>query len=676
MKKMNRINKIGGRGVGFAVLLAVVAGWLLPVSAVDYVAHWDFGSDAQGVVDTIGNYDLVNSNGVAVVDGAAVFDGTSSPARSFVTRRTICFEEQTAYTIECWVKSAERHKGMIMELSENYFNSNGGTFMLYAQDGVAFRTSSNDYRQRNFSTNIFDNEWHHLAIIVNPKGATEADRLQFYVDRVLQSDSVGFGTGMSLKPEVLYIGSRAGNTLPFNGQIDDVRITAGVLSTSQFLQARSAGSIDVRAYWKFDDGNALADSSGNGNTLQGSQGVTFANGCASFNGTMSDVRTVNTLDLSAYKDVTVECFVRRHEGADAQSMILEHSNAWNVPQEFYLLLNGNGAGSILSSFTFSNYTTHNYYSTSHIVNAGWHHVAFVKDSSKSGSDACVRLYVDGIQQTTYDQSGSRDSSVYLRNDYLYIGSRNNSGLFTDADIDDVRVTAGVLQPGQFLRTRTGALEDVIAYWPFEKATNMLDDATGNGNVLTGTGVTVNGGAAVFDGTQSGFATLATLPLYAYRSMTVEWFMKSSMSAVCMVLETSPNLNATTCAFSATANEYAPAAIQAGYRTTLGGYNLSQFLNVLDGKWHHVALVYDYDAPSSSDTVRLYCDGIRTATRNSVYEGVSRHRSERLYIGSRGGNSLPFVGELDDIKITGRALAPAEFMAKRSKPPTGMAIFFR
>ena len=52
MKKLNRINKIGGRGVDFAVLLAVVAGWLLPVSAVDYVAHWDFGSDAQGVVDT------------------------------------------------------------------------------------------------------------------------------------------------------------------------------------------------------------------------------------------------------------------------------------------------------------------------------------------------------------------------------------------------------------------------------------------------------------------------------------------------------------------------------------------------------------------------------------------------------------------------------------------------
>ena len=657
-----------------ACAAVVFAGWALPVSAaVDYVSHWDFGSDALGVVDMTGNYDLVNSNGVAVVDGTAVFDGSSSPVKSFVTRRPLWLQDQTAYTIECWAKSAVRHGGMILELSSNYFSGNGGTFMLYTLDGVAVKTS-NGYRQRKFSTDIFDNEWHHLAIIVNPKGATETDQLQFYVDRVLQSDSVGSGTGMALKPEVLYIGSRGGKELPFNGQIDDVRIMAAVLSTNQFLQTRSADPIDVRAYWTFDGESPLADSSGNGNTLQCSKGVTFANGCASFNGTASNVRTANKLDLSAYKDVTVECFVRRHQGADALSMILEHSNNWNVQQEFYLALNDKGTGSLSSSFNLGG-TLRDYYSTSNIVNAGWHHVALVKESAKAGSADCVRLYVDGIRQTLYGRSGN-DSSANLRNDYLYIGSRESRSLFTDADIDDVRVTAGVLQRGQFLKTRTGPVEDVIAYWPFAKATNMLEDATGNGNVLTGTGVTVNDGAAVFDGSQSGFATLATLPLYAYRSMTVEWFMKSSMSDVCLVLETSPNSNADTAigAFGAVANEYASAAIQGSYRTAMGGYNICRIQNVLDGKWHHVALVYDYDAPYN-DTVRLYCDGIRATLHNSVYDGITRHLSERLYIGSRGGTSYKFVGELDDIKITGRALTPAEFMAKRSTPP-GLIIFFR
>ncbi len=653
-----------------ACMAAAVAGLALPASAIEYVSHWDFGSDALGVVDMTGNFDLVNSNGVAVVDGAAVFDGSSSPVKGFVTRRPVWLYPQTAYTIECWVKSAKSHTGMILELSSNYFQADG-RFMLYTLDGVAVKTT-NGYRQRKFSTDIFDDAWHHLAIIVNPKGETETDQLQFYVDRVLQTSSAGTGTGMALKAEFLYIGSRGGGSLPFNGQIDDVRITVGVLSTNQFLQTRSAGPLDVRAYWRFDDGNALSDSSGNGNTLQGSQGVTFANGYASFNGTVNNVRTANTLDLSAYKDVTVECFVRRHRSADAVSLILEHSNNWLVQQEFYLALNDKGVGSLSSSFNLGG-TLRDYYSTSNVVNAGWHHVALVKESAKTGSDECVRLYVDGTRQTKCERWG-RDSSAYLLNDYLYIGSRANSGFFLDADIDDVRVTAGVLQPGQFLRTRTGPLDDAIAYWPFDKADNMLEDATGNGNVLTGTGVTVNDGAAVFDGSQSGFATLATLPLYAYRSMTVEWFMRSSMSDLSIVLETSPDYNGVKGTFCVAANDYASAAIQAGYRTVMGGFNVCRLLDVLDGKWHHVALVYDDSAPFR-DVIRLYCDGILATSRSAVYEGIARHQSERLYIGTRGGSLYPFVGELDDIKITGRALDPSEFMTKRSSPP-GVTIIIR
>ena len=664
--KLNQNEKMGRK---LATLLAVVAGWSLSVSAADYIAHWDFGSDSLGVVDMTGNNDLVNTNGVPIADGAMVFDGT---VKEVITRDNVGFRDNQPYTIECFAQANEDCDGMIMELSPNITNAKG-SFYIYAKEGVMVKGGNGGYNGEQFDAgNICDGQWHHIAVIVNPEGETAADMVQLYLDGIRQTKHVQNKTGSCLRPYRLYIGSRGGQTLPFKGKIDDVRITAAVLSTNQFLQARSAGSIDVRAYWKFDDGNALADSSGNGNTLQGSQGVTFVNGCASFNGTASNVRTVNKLDLSAYKDVTVECFVRRHQGADVASVILEHSYNWNVWQEFYLALNDKGAGSLSSSFNLGG-TPRDFYSSSNVVNAGWHHVAIVKDSAKTGSDACVRLYVDGIQQTTCERLG-RDSSAYLLNDYLYIGSRKNSSLFTDADIDDVRVTAGALLPGQFLKTRTGPLDEVIAYWPFAKATNMLEDATGNGNVLTGTGVTVNDGAAVFDGSQSGFATLATLPLYAYRSMTVEWFMKSSMSDVCIVLETSPAFNANRGAFCAVANEYAPAAIQAGYRPTTGGYNVCQILDVLDGKWHHVALVYDYDAPYR-DTVRLYCDGIQTTSRSSEYNGISSHRSDRLYIGTRAGSQYPFVGELDDIKITGRALTPAEFMTKRSSPP-GETIIIR
>ena len=415
------------------------------------VAYWDFSSDDEHIADVSGNCNDLRNGGITFADGAAVFNGT---AKVFSTRRFVALSASKAYTIECFVKSPTRHGGMIMELSANYYSA-AGHFMLYTGDGVAVRTS-NGYRQRNLTTDIFDNEWHHMAIVVNPNGASQEDQLQFYVDKTLQTSSVGDGTGMALSANRLYIGSRGDAQYPFNGQIDDVRITEGVLSPSEFLQSRSAGNIDVRAYWKFDAGNPLADSSGNGNTLQGSQGVTFSDGCASFDGTASNVRTANTLDLSAYKDVTVELFIRKHVGADAVGMVLEHSpNGANYSEGFYLSLGETGAGTIRGIFRFGN--AHCYGdSPIYAVNTGWHHVALVKDSSNVGNNSCISLYVDGIRVTSYTMN-TKTSDNFLRNDHLYFGSRNNSQVFMNADIDDVRITAQVLAPGQFLRTHVKIL---------------------------------------------------------------------------------------------------------------------------------------------------------------------------------------------------------------------------
>ena len=261
----------------------------------------------------------------------------------------------------------------------------------------------------------------------------------------------------------------------------------------------------------------------------------------------------------------------------------------------------------------------------------------------------------------------------MRNDYLYFGSRANCDIFLDADIDDVRITAAVLLPGQFLQKRTGPMEDVIAYWPFDKAANMLEDASGNGNVLTGSGVTVNDGAAVFDGSQSGFATLAPLPLYPYDSMTVEWFMKTDTNVEGMVLETTADYNNRPGAFIAIVQ--GDGRMEGAYKTQ-HSFNVSIARNVTDGKWHHYALVYDWD-DATAGVVKLYKDSTLMTERNPQYTNASiaNLRTDILYIGTRAGSLYPFVGELDDIKITGRVLTPAEFMTKRSSPP-GVTIIIR
>ena len=643
---------------------AAVATAFETMSASAYtVSHWDFSSDPAGEFDRTGRNDLMNNGGVTIQDGAAVFDGT---ARLLITGSEIKLREDQPYTFECFALAETDCNGMIMEVSPNNGDTIGG-FYLYAREGVMARTAAWGYNGESFiNGTICDGQWHHLAVIIDPTTSVITDSVQLYVDGVRQGVRSNNGGIAYLCPRRFCIGSRNGASFPFKGKIDDVRITEGILSPSEFLQTMSSEALDVRAYWKFDGASPLADSSGNGNTLQGSQGVTFTDGCASFNGTASDMRTANTLDLSAYTDVTVEFFIRKHAASSDIGMVMEHSpNYWFNDQGFYVALNNGKIANINSEFLFSNGNDyHTADSPAYCVNSGWHHVAVVKDASKTGTPQCIGLYIDGILQTENSNRGLK-SDDFMRNDYLYLGSRNNETFFLDADIDDVRITANVLQPWQFLRTRTGSLDDVIAYWPF-KSHKMLVDATGNGNVLTGSGVTASGdGAAVFDGSQSGFATLAPLPLYLYKSMTVEWFMQTSMSSDGMVLETTSHALSNPGAFYAAVNE------AAGYQLT-STYNLAYGWSVADGGWHHYALVYDWDAPTA-DIVKVYRDGVLIP--HPINASPAKLRSGTLFIGTRNGSELPFVGQLDDIKITGRALAPSEFMTERSVPP-GMVISVR
>ena len=142
-------------------------------------------------------------------------------------------------------------------------------------------------------------------------------------------------------------------------------------------------------------------------------------------------------------------------------------------------------------------------------------------------------------------------------------------------------------------------------------------------------------------------------------------MQTSMPGAGIVMETTPLSVYTPGAFYVAVNEYA------GYRLTSDS-NIVADWSLADGEWHHYALVYDWDS-LTADIVRVYRDGVQVTTHPIVSTSAAKLRAGTLFIGARNGSEHPFVGQLDDIKITGRALAPAEFMTKRSKPPRGMII---
>ena len=81
--------------------------------------------------------------------------------------------------------------------------------------------------------------------------------------------------------------------------------------------------------------------------------------------------------------------------------------------------------------------------------------------------------------------------------------------------------------------------------------------------------------------------------------------------------------------------------------------------------------------AGADRAQLYFDKARQATYgNYTNDAVTAFRNDVLYIGSRANSGFQFSGRLDDIRVTGAALAPSQFMTLRSDPTRGTAILIQ
>ncbi len=633
------------------------------------IAYWDFSSDSNGVTDVSGYYHTLVNNGVVISNGAAVFDGTHT---AFNTASTLNLSSYTKLTVECFVRTASPTQSMILEHSED-LNSYSGSFFFYLPntsgelDATTKLLSSYHIDYAPAGT-LSDGDWHHVAWVYDST-ITTTNRYRLYVDGVQQlQHALASTTDALLLNKVLYIGSRANSGLKFTGELDDLRISDQARSPSEFLTERTEGTPQVVANWTFEDGSAYADASGNGNTLTGS-GVTFTDNAAIFDGNQTALNTVGNLDLSAFNSLTVECFMR--VAPSGNGMVFEHGNNIGTPAKpggFFFYLPPANPGRMVTTLKTVN-GWHQDLSADGVMNdAHWHHVAWVYNKAINNHYRYTQ-YVDGVLQNQ-DSASSSITDTDLRNDILYIGSRGNDSIKFIGELDDLRITARALTPIQFQKSpTTERFPGVVAYWPFS-ARSPLTDASGNGHSLTNSGVNFNNGAAVFDGTHTVFSTQpSTLNLYLYSALTLEYFIKTTSTDVFVVTEHSDNFNTSRGGFITTLNEVNNGQLQGGFSMADNTYNIDATPadSVTDGMWHHVAVVYDPDS-GGDDRVRLYLDGVQQGKRTEglhISDTGLAFLNDVLYIGSRADSSSKFIGELDDVRITGAVLTPAEFMTERS-----------
>jgi hypothetical protein len=195
-----------------------------------------------------------------------------------------------------------------------------------------------------------------------------------------------------------------------------------------------------------------------------------------------------------------------------------------------------------------------------------------------------------------------------------------------------------------------AIPGLVAHWPLDEGQGTAAaDATGNlndGTLLNGpTWIASDGTALHFDGTDD-YVDLAvrTLPRAEAPKTIAVWFRNTALA---------PRLRNLVALF----NDQMNSGIHLGFdENQVAVWRFGDFDPVIkssvapDGGWHHLAYSWD------GGTHRLYLDGAPLGTSTA---GVKNGAVQTARLGTWQPPEEMFSGDLDDVRVYGRALADGE-----------------
>ena len=179
----------------------------------------------------------------------------------------------TDFTYEAWVKLA----GSQGNFAGVVIKGTGGPFsqLVIVNNHIASEIYNNSLVSAQGTTNLADNAWHHLAMVVSRASNT----CKLYVDGGLEATVTNAIISTNLdNPQSMLIGVERTKNIYFNGSIDEVRVWNTARTPAQLQSAKGtsipANSTGLVAYYKLDEGSGTttADATANANsgTLVGS----------------------------------------------------------------------------------------------------------------------------------------------------------------------------------------------------------------------------------------------------------------------------------------------------------------------------------------------------------------------------------------------------------------------
>jgi hypothetical protein len=120
--------------------------------------------------------------------------------------------------------------------------------------------------------------------------------------------------------------------------------------------------------------------------------------------------------------------------------------------------------------------------------------------------------------------------------------------------------------------------------------------------------------------------------------------------------------------------------QIGFGNLNGQFLASAAGNYSDGQWHHVALVYDMDAATGTNTLSLYADYTLEASVSAAFPPID-WENYPINIGAgnypnndpNSGYRRNLDGQVDEFRISNVALTPDQFVSVSGGRPAPLAI---
>lgn len=501
-------------------------------------------------------------------------------------------------------------------------------------------------------------QWQHVC------GVSDGTSRYLYLDGTLnasRTDAENISTlinGSSIR-----IGSWSGTSnMDMNGKIDEVRLYNRALSAQEIAKIYNHAPGPVVSYtFEEASGISISDNSGNGNTAtlagSGNQWINGKYGKAlSFNGTTGYI-SANDNSALQLQSMTLSSWVKINPSTGWRAIIAKDAGV-STPRNYWLGLSdgstGYGAEGALAFFADSGGVTNGATAigTTAIDDGTWHYV------SATLQDGTIKLYVDGVLQTTASYSGTISTGTQS----LKLGGDTYP---LNGALDEVRIYNYARSPKQIVQEMNGGhaaggspVGSQVGYWKFDEGFGNTANNSGNhGSPLNGsiTSATwTNDGkmkkALSFNGTSS-YVSLGDFYDQESDSYTLSAWIKPTSTLT--TASTSQLIFDKTAANSNYEFGWSTWSSSKGlcfytYKSPTN-YNVCYSTTLTAGTWYHVVVTHNQTSAT------IYLNGQQVATGPiSIVANTTA-----LQIGRRAVGDRYFDGTIDEVKVYNYALTADE-----------------